>query len=201
MSLVLQWLKDQGGVELIEAQNEAKAKLIYDAIDGSDFYYGTADAAHRSVMNVAFNLHKEDLLGEFVKQAEAADLYALKGHRAVGGARASIYNAMPRAGCEALVEFMSDFESVWVRRLSGTGRPVMSSRSPPGQICRMSEEENHTLRCDCFYASIEMRDNPELADKPIAVGGSPERRGVVATCNYAARKFGIHSAMSSAIAR
>ena len=110
MSLVLQWLKDQGGVELIEAQNEAKAKLIYDAIDGSDFYYGTADAAHRSVMNVTFNLHKEDLLGEFVKQAEAADLYALKGHRAVGGARASIYNAMPRAGCEALVEFMSDFE-------------------------------------------------------------------------------------------
>ena len=80
MSLVLQWLKDQGGVELIEAQNEAKAKLIYDAIDGSDFYYGTADAAHRSVMNVTFNLHKEDLLGEFVKQAEAADLYALKGH-------------------------------------------------------------------------------------------------------------------------
>ena len=69
MSLVLQWLKDRA-CRLIEAQNEAKAKLIYDAIDGSDFYYGTADAAHRSVMNVTFNLHKEDLLGEFVKQAE-----------------------------------------------------------------------------------------------------------------------------------
>ena len=78
----------------------------------------------------------------------------------------------------------------------------MSSRSPPGQICRMSEERKIIhCDCDCFYASIEMRDNPELADKPIAVGGSPERRGVVATCNYAARKFGIHSAMSSAIAR
>ena len=61
-------------------------------------------------MNVTFNLHNEELLGEFIKQAEAADLYALKGHRAVGGARASIYNAMPSAGCEALVEFMSDFE-------------------------------------------------------------------------------------------
>lgn len=78
----------------------------------------------------------------------------------------------------------------------------MSSRSPPGQTCRMSEERKIIhCDCDCFYASIEMRDNPELADKPIAVGGSPERRGVVATCNYAARKFGIHSAMSSAIAR
>ena len=110
MSLVLQWLKDQGGVAQMETQNEAKADLIYDAIDDSDFYYGTADSAHRSIMNITFNLHNEDLLGEFVKQAEAADLYALKGHRAVGGARASIYNAMPRAGCEALVEFMSDFE-------------------------------------------------------------------------------------------
>ena len=79
MSLVLQWLKDQGGVALMEAQNEAKAKLIYDAIDGSDFYYGTADAAHRSVANVAFNLNKENLLGEFVKQAEAADLQHTKG--------------------------------------------------------------------------------------------------------------------------
>ncbi|MEE3011057.1 MAG: DNA polymerase IV, partial [Pseudomonadota bacterium] len=66
----------------------------------------------------------------------------------------------------------------------------------------MSEERKIIhCDCDCFYASIEMRDNPELADKPIAVGGSPERRGVVATCNYAARKFGIHSAMSSAVAR
>ena len=110
MSLVLQWLKDRGGVSLMETQNEAKAKLIYDAIDSSDFYFGTADSAHRSIMNVTFNLHTKELLGEFLRQAEAEDLYALKGHRAVGGARASIYNAMPLAGCEALVDFMMNFE-------------------------------------------------------------------------------------------
>jgi phosphoserine aminotransferase len=111
MSLVLEWLKDQGGVEKMERQNEAKAKLIYDFIDSSDFYYGTAQADHRSIMNVTFNLAKEDLLGDFLMQAEAADLYALKGHRVVGGARASIYNAMPTAGCQALVDFMAEFES------------------------------------------------------------------------------------------
>jgi phosphoserine aminotransferase len=109
MSLVLQWLKDQGGVAAMEQRNDEKAKLIYDCIDSNDFYYGTAQAAHRSVMNVTFNMRNEDLLGDFVKQAEAAGLYALKGHRDVGGARASIYNAMPKAGCQALVDFMQDF--------------------------------------------------------------------------------------------
>jgi len=91
--------------------NEQKAKLLYDYIDGSDFYFGTADPAHRSVMNVTFNLNNEDLLGDFVSQAEEQGLYALKGHRAVGGARASIYNAMPLAGCQALVDFMAEFEA------------------------------------------------------------------------------------------
>ena len=111
MSLVLQWLKDKGGVASMEAQNEAKAKLLYDYIDSSDFYYGTADPAHRSVMNVTFNLNNEDLLSDFLKQAEARGLYALKGHRAVGGARASIYNAMPLEGCQALVDFMAEFQN------------------------------------------------------------------------------------------
>lgn len=109
MSLVLQWLKDQGGVAEMEKRNEEKAKLIYDYIDSNDFYYGTAQAAHRSIMNVTFNMQNEDLLGDFLKEAEANGLYALKGHRDVGGARASIYNAMPRAGCQALVDFMQDF--------------------------------------------------------------------------------------------
>lgn len=109
MSLVMEWLNEQGGVAAMEERNEAKAKLIYDYIDSQDFYYGTAQAAHRSVMNVTFNMQKEDLLGDFVAQAEAAGLYALKGHRDVGGARASIYNAMPMAGCEALVAFMKEF--------------------------------------------------------------------------------------------
>ena len=110
MSLVMEWLIDNGGVEKMEEQNEAKAKLIYDYIDSTDFYFGTAEPAHRSIMNVTFNLADEDLLGNFLEQAETNSLYALKGHRAVGGARASIYNAMPMAGCEALVNFMQEFE-------------------------------------------------------------------------------------------
>lgn len=110
MKLVLEWLKDQGGVSAIEQRNEAKAKLIYDYIDSTDFYFGTAQAAHRSIMNVTFNLAKEDLLGAFLSEAEANGLYALKGHRDVGGARASIYNPMPVEGCQALVDFMQDFE-------------------------------------------------------------------------------------------
>ena len=110
MSLVMEWLKDQGGVDKIEMQNEAKAKLIYDYIDSTDFYFGTADPAHRSIMNVTFKLLNEDLLSNFLEQAETISLYALKGHRAVGGVRASIYNAMPISGCEALVNFMKEFE-------------------------------------------------------------------------------------------
>lgn len=110
MSLVMEWLKDQGGVEKMEAQNEAKAKLIYDYIDSTDFYFGTAEPAHRSIMNVTFKMLNEDLLDSFLEQAEANNLYALKGHRDVGGIRASIYNAMPMSGCEALVKFMQEFE-------------------------------------------------------------------------------------------
>ncbi|GAB5497992.1 MAG: 3-phosphoserine/phosphohydroxythreonine transaminase [Pseudohongiellaceae bacterium] len=111
MSLVLEWLKKEGGVDDMEARNEAKAKLVYDFIDSNDFYIPVAQPAHRSMMNVTFNLANEDLLGNFVSEAEAAGLYALKGHRDVGGARASIYNAMPLAGCQALVDFMGEFAS------------------------------------------------------------------------------------------
>ncbi|MBT8146587.1 MAG: 3-phosphoserine/phosphohydroxythreonine transaminase [Gammaproteobacteria bacterium] len=110
MSLVLEWLKEEGGVADMEARNEAKAKLIYDAIDNSDFYKGAAHPDHRSIMNVTFNLSQEDLLGSFLDEALKNNLYALKGHRAVGGARASIYNAMPLEGCQALVDFMQEFE-------------------------------------------------------------------------------------------
>ncbi|MFM1897126.1 MAG: hypothetical protein RLZZ385_2200 [Pseudomonadota bacterium] len=110
MCLVLEWLKGEGGVATLEARNEKKAALIYDVIDNSDFYYGTAREDSRSIMNVTFTLPDEELLNRFVKESEAAGLYALKGHRAVGGARASIYNAMPVAGCEALAGFMREFE-------------------------------------------------------------------------------------------
>lgn len=110
MSLVLEWLKEQGGVTAMEALNEKKAKLIYDAVDSSDFYIGSAQKDHRSVMNVTFNLAKPDLSDTFISEANKQGLYALKGHRLVGGIRASIYNAMPIEGCQQLVDFMRDFE-------------------------------------------------------------------------------------------
>lgn len=109
MGLVLQWLKDQGGVSVIEKRNAEKAQLLYDLIDSNDFYRGTAHPEHRSEMNVTFNLADSSLEKAFLDEALQHDLYALKGHRLVGGIRASIYNAMPMAGCRALADFMQDF--------------------------------------------------------------------------------------------
>jgi phosphoserine aminotransferase len=111
MKLVLEWLRDQGGIEAIESQNNDKAKLLYDAIDNSEFYLAVAQAEHRSTMNVTFNLANNDLLDSFLAGALDKGLYALKGHRNVGGIRASIYNAMPREGCQTLVDFMREFEN------------------------------------------------------------------------------------------
>ena len=110
INLVCKWLKEKGGLEAIQRENEEKAKLIYDAIDATDFYRGHADADSRSNMNVTFRLPSEDLEKKFANEAIAAGMDGLKGHRSVGGIRASIYNAFPRAGCEALVEFMKEFE-------------------------------------------------------------------------------------------
>ncbi|SHJ67208.1 phosphoserine aminotransferase apoenzyme [Malonomonas rubra DSM 5091] len=107
--LVLQWLLDQGGVAAIEKQNEAKAKVLYDLIDSSDYFRGVILPEFRGTMNVSFNLPTAELEAQFLKEAGAANLYALKGHRSVGGIRASIYNAMPMAGVEALANFMQDF--------------------------------------------------------------------------------------------
>lgn len=108
--LVFEWLKEQGGVAAIEKVNVEKAKLLYDCIDNSDFYTGTAVPEYRSIMNVTFTLPSEELTSKFVKEAEKAGLTTLKGHRSVGGIRASIYNAMPIDGVKALVEFMKKFE-------------------------------------------------------------------------------------------
>lgn len=110
MSLVMQWLKDQGGIAAIEKVNRVKAVTLYDVIDQSSYYSGTAHPDHRSIMNVTFTLPDEDSTAAFLKQAGEIGLYALKGHRNVGGVRASIYNAMPLAGCEKLAEFMKEFE-------------------------------------------------------------------------------------------
>lgn len=110
IKLVLEWLMQQGGVDAIERVNEQKAARLYALIDDSGFYSGVAHPAHRSTMNVTFRLPSEELEQRFVAEAEAEGLYALAGHRSVGGIRASIYNPMPLAGVDALVSFMRDFE-------------------------------------------------------------------------------------------
>ena len=107
---VFKWLKKQGGLEAMKERNEKKAKILYDYLDESKLFKGTVEKASRSLMNVPFVTGDPDLDAKFVKEAKEAGLENLKGHRTVGGMRASIYNAMPKAGVEKLVEFMSDFE-------------------------------------------------------------------------------------------
>ena len=108
--LVFQWLKAKGGLAGMAQINERKAKALYAAIDGSDFYNNPVDTNCRSWMNVPFTLANADLDAEFLKQAGEAGLKTLKGHRSVGGMRASIYNAMPEEGVQALIDFMAEFE-------------------------------------------------------------------------------------------
>lgn len=108
--LVFEWLKGLGGLEAMAETNERKARKLYDAIDASAFYSNPVDPQCRSWMNVPFVLADSSLDGTFLEEAEAAGLTTLKGHRSVGGMRASIYNAMPEAGVDRLVEFMADFE-------------------------------------------------------------------------------------------
>jgi len=108
--LVFKWIKKQGGLEGIGEINKRKSDKLYAAIDNSDFYKNPVEKEFRSWMNVPFTLANSDLDGEFLEQASARDLVTLKGHRSVGGMRASIYNAMPEAGIDALIEMMQDFE-------------------------------------------------------------------------------------------
>ena len=107
---VFKWLKAKGGLEVMKKINEEKAKILYDFLDESKLFKGTVVKKDRSIMNVPFITGNEELDALFVKESKAAGLENLKGHRTVGGMRASIYNAMPKAGVEKLVEFMSDFE-------------------------------------------------------------------------------------------
>ena len=108
--LVLEWIKALGGLEAMEKRNREKAKLLYDFLDNSKLFHGTVVPEDRSLMNVPFVTGNADLDAKFVKEAEAAGLVNLKGHRTVGGMRASIYNAMPLEGVQALVTFMQKFE-------------------------------------------------------------------------------------------
>ena len=107
---VFKWLKAKGGLEEMKKINEEKAKILYDFLDESKLFKGTVVKKDRSIMNVPFITGNEELDALFVKESKAAGLENLKGHRTVGGMRASIYNAMPKAGVEKLVEFMADFE-------------------------------------------------------------------------------------------
>ncbi|MDH5778046.1 MAG: aminotransferase class V-fold PLP-dependent enzyme, partial [Gammaproteobacteria bacterium] len=108
--LVFDWLKKNGGLTAMAEINNRKAKKLYDAIDGSDFYTNPVVPECRSVMNVPFTLADPELDKTFLTEAEKIGLCTLKGHRSVGGMRASIYNAMPEEGIDALVSFMADFE-------------------------------------------------------------------------------------------
>ncbi len=107
---VFKWIKEMGGLEAMKAHNEKKAKILYDFLDESRLFKGTVVKEDRSLMNVPFVTGNEELDAKFVKEAKAAGLENLKGHRSVGGMRASIYNAMPIEGVEALVAFMRKFE-------------------------------------------------------------------------------------------
>ncbi len=110
LGLVMKWLVGQGGLSAMASKNERKAARLYSEIDRTGFYRGTAHRDCRSLMNVTFRLPSEELDATFVKDATAAGLDGLKGHRSVGGMRASIYNAFPEDGVDALVEFMKEFE-------------------------------------------------------------------------------------------
>lgn len=107
---VCRWLLNLGGLDAIHAINKRKAATLYEKIDETDFYRGTVEPESRSIMNVTFRLHDPDLEPVFLKEAEQHGLLSLKGHRTVGGIRASIYNAMPQEGVDKLVQFMDEFE-------------------------------------------------------------------------------------------
>ncbi|MDD3762179.1 MAG: 3-phosphoserine/phosphohydroxythreonine transaminase [Nevskiales bacterium] len=107
--LVFKWALDQGGLDVIAQRNAAKAKLLYDYIDANAFYRNPVKPEHRSRMNVPFTLANPELDADFLKGAAAAGLSGLKGHRSVGGMRASIYNAMPESGVRALIDYMQEF--------------------------------------------------------------------------------------------
>ena len=112
ISSVIDWIKQQGGLDAIEKNNDTKASMLYDAIDSSDYYYCPVDKKDRSLMNVVFRLNDtEEKEKEFFQQAENQGLSGLKGHRSVGGLRASIYNAHPKEGVEALINFMKTFQA------------------------------------------------------------------------------------------
>jgi phosphoserine aminotransferase len=107
---MLRWVEKQGGVAVMEQRNREKSNLLYDVLDDSELYKAVADPENRSICNVTFRLDDDEMEKRFLEQSLNEGLYALKGHRDVGGIRASIYNSMPLEGVKALADFMKDFE-------------------------------------------------------------------------------------------
>ena len=107
----MEWLKTKGGIAGIEKINDMKSECLYELIDSSDYYSSPVVPGNRSKMNVVFRLPNEELEAKFITEAKIKGLVGLKGHRSVGGIRASIYNAMPMKGVELLVDFMNEFAS------------------------------------------------------------------------------------------
>ena len=107
---MLRWVEKQGGVAVMEQRNREKSNLLYDVLDHSKLYKAVADPVNRSICNVTFRLDDDEMEKRFLEQSLNEGLYALKGHRDVGGIRASIYNSMPLEGVKALADFMKDFE-------------------------------------------------------------------------------------------
>jgi phosphoserine aminotransferase len=107
---VMDWMESLGGIPAVQKMNEEKAAALYSVIDSSDFWKSPVEKESRSIMNVVWRLPSEELEAEFISEAKKAGMIGLKGHRSVGGIRASIYNAVPREAVDALVSFMKDFE-------------------------------------------------------------------------------------------
>ena len=110
VKLVLDWIKKNGGAEGMAVRAQEKSSIIYNVIDGSDFFRSPVDAKYRSKMNIVFRLPNEDLEKKFVNEAQKEGMLGLKGHRSVGGLRASVYNALPKEDVVSLAQFMKEFE-------------------------------------------------------------------------------------------
>ncbi len=111
VNLVMDWILENGGLEGVEKTNNEKAQILYDYIDSTEFYMGLVEKEHRSKMNIVYRIKNNDLEGKFIDEAKANGIIGIKGHRSLGGLRASIYNAMPIDGVKALIEFMKKFET------------------------------------------------------------------------------------------
>ena len=148
---VFQWLKGLGGLEAMQKLNEEKAAILYDYLDQSKLFNGTAKKGFRSLMNVPFVTGNPELDAKFIAEAKAAGIENIKGHRSVGGMRASIYNAMPKAGVEALVQFMDKFERENAAAIDDNAFQRAGGHRSPARFAFV--RWTRVVRCDCVRAA------------------------------------------------